>query len=63
MWTGSGGWHGGWELEESDGETVGASGKSLLGTLFWFMVFRKCSAVEELFLWIMDSGPSAQSVL
>lgn len=57
-WWGQGGEAGGaWELEDSYGETADASDKSLLGTLFCFMVFRKCCAVR--FLWIIDSGPAA----
>lgn len=59
--TGRDGW---WSVgAESYGETINVSWKSYLGTLFCFMVFRKCSAMEEQFLWIKDSGPAAECVL
>lgn len=59
--TGSDGW---WSVgAESYEETAGVSWKSCLGTLFCFMVFRKCSPVEEQLLRIKDSGPAAECEL
>lgn len=46
-----------WELKFMEKQLV------FHGTLFCFMVFRKCSAMEEQFLWIKDSGPAAECVL